>query len=641
MTLRPRRFVLLCGLLPVFIIAVLSLYRPSFLANLEYGAYDELVRAERTRPPGGRVAIVDVDERSLSALGQWPWRRDLIGGLIARIRDLGASTIALDIIFAESDRYAGTGVTPDETLAGLLKAARPTSGVILGYALTFDSPSSPPAACVQHPLGLAIIQRGDEREPAGDPFFRATSAICSLPALTQAAGASGFLNATPDPDGYLRRVPLVMALGDRVYPGLALASVIAVTKTRDISLRVINVNAVTLLLDGRSVPLDAKSNLLLRYRGPKRTFPYVSAADVLSGQAPAGTFKDKIVFVGTTALGTREVVSTPIDTLFAGVEVQATVADNLLQQDFVRRPEYGVMVETQIVVALGIAAALLVGRFGLTWGGLGVAASLAIVWGGAVWMMSAGGIYLSPLFPTLGLVSSFGGMSVARFTLERRRADQAGQDKVISQRLMVQSLLSLTEVRDMETGRHSRRTQEYARILAEQLARDPQFHDYLTPERIALLSSLAPLHDIGKVGVPDRLLNKTGALTAEETVEMRKHPAHGRDVIVHAERDVGTSDDVILAMAKDIVYTHHEKWDGTGYPDGLRGAAIPIAGRLMALVDVYDAVTTQRPYREPMSHEDAVTFIVAGRGTHFDPSVVDAFIQISRVLKRVSTAPHI
>ncbi len=641
MTLRPRRFVLLCGVLPALVIAVLSLYRPSFLSNLEYGAYDALVRAERTRPPGDRVAIVDVDERSLSALGQWPWRRDLIGGLIARIRDLGASTIALDIIFAESDRYAGTGVTPDQTLAGLLKAARPAGGVILGYALTFYNSSSVPAACVQHPLGLAIVQRGDEREPAGDPFFRATGAVCSLPVLTQAAGASGFLNATPDPDGYLRRVPLVMGLGDSVYPGLALASVIAATKTRDVSLRVVNVNAVTLLLDGRSVPLDGKSNLLLRYRGPKRTFPYVSAADVLSGQTAAGAFKDKIVFVGTTALGTREVVSTPIDTLFAGVEVQATVADNLLQQDFVRRPEYGVMVETQIVVVLGIVAASLVGAYGLTWGGLGVAGCLAVVLGGAVWLMSAGGIYLSPVFPTLGLIASFGGMAVARFALERRRADQAGQDKLISQRLMVQSLLSLTEVRDMETGRHSRRTQEYARILAEQLARDPQFHEYLTPDRIALLSSLAPLHDIGKVGVPDRLLNKRGALTEEETVEMRRHPAHGRDVIVHAERDVGTSDDVILAMAKEIVYTHHEKWDGTGYPEGLRGAAIPIAGRLMALVDVYDAVTTRRAYREPMSHDDAVAFIVSGRGTHFDPSVVDAFVEISRVLKRVSTAPHL
>jgi putative two-component system response regulator len=202
---------------------------------------------------------------------------------------------------------------------------------------------------------------------------------------------------------------------------------------------------------------------------------------------------------------------------------------------------------------------------------------------------------------------------------------------------MVQSLLSLTEVRDVDTGRHSRRTQEYTRILAKQLATHPQFHDYLTPERIDLLASLAPLHDIGKVGVPDRLLHKPGALTADELVEMRKHPAHGRDVIVHAERDVGAPDDAILAMAKDIVYTHHEKWDGTGYPEGLRGVNIPIVGRLMALVDVYDAITTQRAYREPMSHDDAVAFIVAGRGTHFDPSVVDAFLEVARVVRRAST----
>src|SRR4029079_12911025 len=113
----------------------------------------------------------------------------------------------------------------------------------------------------------------------------------------------------------------------------------------------------------------------------------------------------------------------------------------------------------------------------------------------------------------------------------------------ISQRLMVQSLLSLTEVRDAETGRHSRRTQQYARVLAVQLSANPAFSDYLTPERIDLLASLAPLHDIGKVGVPDRLLNKPGMLTAEELVEMRKHPVHGRDVILKTEQEVGVRDD--------------------------------------------------------------------------------------------------
>jgi CHASE2 domain-containing sensor protein len=628
MSAQPRRVVLVCGVVPAVIVALLSLYRPAFLERLEYASYDALLRAARTHPPGGDVVIVDVDERSLSSVGQWPWRRNLVGNLVSRIRDLSASAIALDIVFAESDRYAGSGAATDEAMADALRPGK----VVLGYALTFDNTSKPSSACMQHPLGLVLVRRGDERAP--DPFFQATGVVCSLPVLTKAAGASGFFNAAPDPDGLLRRVPLLAAFDGHVYPSLGLAAVIAARNIHDVSLRVGNVNSATLWFGSQSVPLDGKSNMRLRYRGPRRTFQYVSATDVLSGEVTADAFKDKIVFVGTTALGTREVVSTPIDTLFAGVEVQATVADNLLQQDYIRRPEYGSAIETLGVLIVGIIVSLLVARFGLAWGGATIAAYLLVIWAGAGGLMSGISVFFSPLYPTLGLIASLGAIAGGRFALERNRADKAGHDKIISQRLMVQTLLSLTEVRDIETGRHSRRTQAYARVLATQLARHPDFSEYLTPERIELLASLAPLHDIGKVGVPDRLLNKAGMLTAEETIEMRKHPVHGRDVIVHAERDAGSSDDTILAMAKEIVYTHHEKWDGTGYPQGLSGRAIPIVGRLIALVDVYDAVTTRRAYRDPMSHDEAVTFIVAGKGTHFDPAVVDAFVQVSPTLRR-------
>jgi len=635
MNLRPDRLVLICGLVPTLVTAWLSLSRPSALANLEYGGYDLVVRSVATRPPSGRIVIVDVDERSLSAVGQWPWRRDVIGRLITRLRDLGVPTIALDIIFAESDRYNETGVRADQTLADTLRKG----GVALGYALTFGGSPDQLKECVQHPLGIALIRPDDDH--GDEPFFQASGAVCSLPMLSEAAGASGFLNAAPDPDGRLRRVPLLLQFKGRVQPALGLEAVVAATKARDISLRVLNVNATSLALDDRRVPLDGKSNLLLRYRGGKRTFPYVSAIDVLNGQTPPDTLKGKIVFVGTTALGTREVVATPLDTLFAGVEVQATVADNLLQQDFIRESEFGPMVEAQLVLGLGIFAALVVGRLGLARGGAVIAVAVAALWGGAVWLLSANGTFLSPVFPTLGSILAFGTMAIAQLVLERRRADQAGREKAISQRLMVQGLLSLTEVRDAETGRHSRRTQAYARVIAEQLARHTGFGDYLTPERIDLLSRLAPLHDIGKVGVPDSLLNKPGALTVEEVAEMRKHPAHGRDVIVHAERDVGVPDDAILAMAKDIVYTHHEKWDGTGYPEGLQGAQIPVVGRLMALVDVYDAITTPRVYRDPMSHSEAVAFIVSVRGTHFDPSVVDAFLEVASKVERLSDSERV
>jgi len=227
-------------------------------------------------------------------------------------------------------------------------------------------------------------------------------------------------------------------------------------------------------------------------------------------------------------------------------------------------------------------------------------------------------------------------MTLAKFMVERGRADRATREKTSAQRLMVQALLSLTEVRDAETGRHSRRTQQYARLLAEQLATQPDFRAYLTPERIDLLSTLAPLHDIGKVGVPDHVLNKPGALTSEEPAQMRKHPALGRDVILKAEARVGVRDDATLEMAKDIVYTHHERWDGAGYPQGLRGTAIPVAGRVMALVDVYDAVRARTLYRKCLSHDDTVEFIVGGKGTHFDPAVVDAFLSVAALFESAS-----
>src|SRR5262249_35267835 len=148
-------------------------------------------------------------------------------------------------------------------------------------------------------------------------------------------------NAAPDGDGVLRRAPLLVEYGGRVYPALALSAVAAATRTQDMALRVSNVNASSLVFGSRSVPIDGKSNLLLRFRRRKKTFPYLAAASVLSGDIEDGALRNKIVLVGTTALGTREVVATPLDTLFAGVEVQATVADNLLQQDFLHRPQLG------------------------------------------------------------------------------------------------------------------------------------------------------------------------------------------------------------------------------------------------------------------------------------------------------------
>ena len=619
---------------------MLAMYRPPLFARLDDATYDVVVRSAGTPKPAGRVTIVDVDEKSLAAVGQWPWRRDVIGRLIASLRASGAAVIAIDVIFAEADRHESAGDpralpagAPDQALAAVLRE----SGAVLGYGLTFD-PGGPSARpCVLRPIPLAVVRPPDAAD--AEPYFRATGAVCNLSVLADAAPRSGFLNAAPDTDGILRRAPLVAELDGRAYPSLALSVYAAATGAAQPSLRVSTVNASTLTIGDLSVPLDGKSNLLLGFRGKKRTFPYISAVDVLNGAAGSDALRGKIVLVGTTALGTREVVATPLDTQFVGVEVQATAIDNLLQRDFVHRPVLGALLDTLIVVIAGAGVAALVAGQGMTAGVLGAGGLIATLWWGATWLLGANRIFISPLPPAISVVVTLAVMTLARFTVEQSRATRASREKTAAQRLMVQALLSLTEVRDAETGRHSLRTQQYARLLAEALSANPRFRDYLTSERIDLLSRLAPLHDIGKVGVPDRVLNKPGPLTPDEALEMRRHPELGRDVIIRAESRVGVRDDATLQMAKDIVYTHHERWDGRGYPQGLRGTDIPVVGRIMAVVDVYDAAHARSLYTPSLPHDATVALITKGRETHFDPDVVDAFLSVSNDFDTLSNAP--
>src|SRR5262249_60002109 len=143
-----------------------------------------------------------------------------------------------------------------------------------------------------------------------------------------------------------------------------------------------------------------------------------------------------------------------------------------------------------------------------------------------------------------------------------------------------------------------------ARLVGEAVASHPKYPDFFTEETIDLVARLAPIHDIGKVGVADRTLRKPGPLSDDERDEMSRHPSYGRDVIARTEERVGVRDDFLLKLAKEIVYSHHERWDGSGYPEGLREDAIPIAGRIVALVDVYDALASARVYKGALPHEE-------------------------------------
>ena len=199
------------------------------------------------------------------------------------------------------------------------------------------------------------------------------------------------------------------------------------------------------------------------------------------------------------------------------------------------------------------------------------------------------------------------------------------EEAVRAKDAIIFAMASLAEVRDNETGNHLYRTQYYIRRLAE--AAQPHFPDDLDETTIELIFKSAPLHDLGKIGVPDKILLKPGKLDAEEFGIMRGHAELGRRAIDAAERRLGAS--TFLSVAKEIAHTHHEKWDGSGYPLGLAGSDIPLTGRLMAIVDVYDALVSKRVYKEAMPHDDAVKLIESESGRHFDPKLVDIFRKVA------------
>jgi len=210
--------------------------------------------------------------------------------------------------------------------------------------------------------------------------------------------------------------------------------------------------------------------------------------------------------------------------------------------------------------------------------------------------------------------------------LEERIIERTSQLSELQDVAMV-AMGALAESRDPETGNHIRRTQRYVKVLATEVAKHAKYQDFLTPEVITSLYKSAPLHDIGKVGIQDSILLKPGKLTDEEFEEMKRHTTYGRDALAAAEQSIDSADN-FLVFAKEIAYSHQEKWDGSGYPEGLSGEDIPLPARLMAIADVYDALISKRVYKPAFSHEKAIDIITEGKGSHFEPLLVDCFLNI-------------
>ncbi len=219
-------------------------------------------------------------------------------------------------------------------------------------------------------------------------------------------------------------------------------------------------------------------------------------------------------------------------------------------------------------------------------------------------------------------------------TILERMVKQRTFELAQSQEATIVAMGALAEFRDPETGNHLRRTQHYVQHLAKELAKLPDYEHYLTEDRIDVLFKSAPLHDVGKVGVPDNILFKPGKLTKEEFETMKEHTVFGRNAIIETQQQLDTANS-FLTMSEQIAAFHHERWDGTGYPLGISGTDIPLSARIMAIADVYDALVSVRSYKRSFTHKEAVKIITEGSGNHFDPDIVDAFLRVSNAFSTI------
>ncbi|WP_156802292.1 CHASE2 domain-containing protein [Leeia oryzae] len=626
------------GLFLTLILAVLSVTQPDIIQTADQKLYDQLVSG-RVRPPQSATPVlVGIDEESLAELGQWPWPRYRIALLLTQLKRLGAKSVALDFLMPEPDRSSPEVIQMERQrdLQGVVNPAGPIdqdsnsqqlasalhdTHTVLGYFLDYERLSAPnrqqqPPAI---PTGTVLIRSQGISLSVPPP----KGVVRSLPVLTHAAYAEGFTNALLDNDGTLRRVPVLLSAEGQIHPSLALATLLSASTERKLKLTK-DANGIVLQWDHRHIPLDARGNMMLDYRTD--TYPYYPAATILKGGLAPGALQDKIVFIGSWASGLNDMHLTPSGKLVNGLVIHAMVVDNILSNTFISRPDWSKGVELFLVLAAGLFCTWLLSRAGFVMSVLTVLLGTTGFYAVSHLLLIKEGVYLSPLMPMMAFIVITAVLSLWKYEIEAHKVRVRTKELAAAQDEIIVSMSVMAEARDKETGGHIHRTQRYVETLARQLASTPKYA-HLTEFDILLLGKSAPLHDIGKIGIPDSILQKPGKLTPEEYAIMQTHTQIGAESLAKVMNGSGNPDkQSFLNYARDMTLCHHERWDGNGYPQKLKGEDIPLAGRLMALADVYDALISERVYKKGFPPEKVREFIIENGGSHFDPAVVDAFL---------------
>jgi len=421
---------------------LLFLIHPPFLRQMDYKVYDGLLSACHEDNATDIPVIVDLDEKSLQQFGQWPWPRYRVALLMGKLQNMGARSIATDVIFAEADNmslsvlqkqlrrdlqvdvhFSGipAQLTDNDAILGDLLKQGP---FILGMDMDFtrfqdEALSCMTSPCLEHDVPVALLSAPGAM-PMDQALHNAQRIICPLSILARNVPATGFITIAADEDGLFRRVPLLISSKGKIYPSLAVAALRQAMGIDTIMVKLSTLGVESIRLGQQEIPVDRKGQMLINYRGAAHTFKYISAADVLNSSVPISDVLGKIVFIGTSASGLRDLRPTPFDTYFPGVETHATVVDNILSGQFIVSPAWGPGAILLAVLLMGLFTFALVALsrgFWIIVPLLGLAIGL---WLGSEYLFKHHGLYVSPLYPYINLATSFTLLVVIKFWKEER-----------------------------------------------------------------------------------------------------------------------------------------------------------------------------------------------------------------------------
>ena len=576
---------------------------------------------------------MDIDEKSLDAIGQWPWSRVILATLLRKINSASPAAIGIDIIFPEKDRTSLKQIKNfyknyfniDINVTGIPHDLQDNDAIFADILKSTQSVMSIYLSREKISNDSYEVKSKLEITPNIFAVKNYSYVLQNTPELTSGVENFGFINTNIDEDGILRRYQLVKMYQEKLVPSLGLATLLSISPELKVSRNNFEVMQ-------HKFETDQKSNVLLSFYHDS-WYKKVSVLDILSNSVNAEQLRGKIVLIGSSATALHDQVVVPKGRSMAGIQVHATMIDNLLHDELLVQPQNFKLINIYIALVLTLLLAFLLFKkensyillLFISVVVLSVFINFYSLWNG---------LYLSIGYLLLPFLMHFFLISIIFIFIDTYDKKEFSQELNRSHIAFMDSMSHVAEVHDFETGAHIVRTKKYIKLLAEHIYSKGIYKNELSREMIEMMYFTSPMHDIGKIGIADAILKKEGKLTDMEYEVMKTHADLGKHIINNAISSYkGNS---FLIMAKNIAHYHHEKWDGSGYPEGLKGEEIPLESRFMAISDVYDALVSKRVYKGAFSFEKTVEIIKDGKGTHFDPVLVDAFMEIKEEFYKIA-----